>query len=62
MEQNYLEAEIKRIEDEILLNKKALENEENMEMRKMIQEEIDSLTTQKKVLEDSSYSQIEKIS
>ena len=57
MEQNYLEIEIKKIEEEILLNEKALENEENMEMRKMIQEEIDSLTTQKKVLEDSSYSQ-----
>ena len=56
MEQNYLEAEIKRIEDEILLNKKALENEENVEMKKMIQEEIDSLTAQKKALEDSSYS------
>jgi peptide chain release factor 1 len=61
MEQNYLEAEIKKIEEEILLNKKALENEENEEMKKMIQEEIDSLTTQKKILEDSSYSQGEHI-
>ena len=34
MEQNYLEAEIKKIEEEILLNKKALENEENEEMKK----------------------------
>jgi peptide chain release factor 1 len=59
MEQNYLEAEIKKIEEEILLNEKALENEENAEMKKMIQEEINSLTTQKKALEESFYLQSE---
>ena len=54
MDQNYLQNEIKRIEDEIASNKKALENESGAGMKKLIEEEILNLENQKKELKDST--------
>lgn len=51
MKENYLENEIKRIEDEIKNNQSFLQNEKNPEMVKMIEDEIKKLENQKKELE-----------
>jgi len=54
MKQNYLKNEIERIENEIKLNQETLKNEENEEMKMLLEQEIESLIKQKSDLENSA--------
>lgn len=53
MEQNYLKEEINKINQEILRNKQILENEDNVEMIKMVKDEIGKLEKQRDQLKET---------
>ncbi len=55
MNQDYLKNEIEKIQEEIDLNIKALEIEQDVDMKKMIEEEISNLHKQRVDLENSSF-------
>jgi len=55
MNQDYLKNEIEKIQEEIDLNMKALEIEQDVDMKKMIEEEISNLHKQRVDLENSSF-------